>query len=112
MQSGQDSVLKNVWDEICVQLQGEESYHWSAYVEVIESFLVPYISQLNSNERNAAWAATSEGWDWFYDQSDTEESPPVAEVDIVSHVSELVLGKGNNWNNIRIRKYLDSSYID
>ena len=26
--SGDDSGLKNVWDEICVQVQGEQSSHW------------------------------------------------------------------------------------
>jgi hypothetical protein len=29
--SGTDSGLKNTWDEICVQIQGEYSFHWDTY---------------------------------------------------------------------------------
>ncbi len=34
--SGDDSGLENVWDEICVQMQGEQSFHWSIYEDLIE----------------------------------------------------------------------------
>ncbi len=37
MQSGQDTPLKNVWDEICVQVQGEESFFFKAIWEQQES---------------------------------------------------------------------------
>ena len=32
--SGDDSGLINVWEEICVQLQNEESFYWDTYVEI------------------------------------------------------------------------------
>ena len=35
--SGDDSGLKNTWDEICVQIQYEESLFWSAYDETVQS---------------------------------------------------------------------------
>jgi len=31
--SGDDSGLKNAWDEICAQLQFEESFSWDVYDE-------------------------------------------------------------------------------
>lgn len=62
--SGSDSPLKNVWEEICVQVQTEYSYHWSAYESTIENCievvyskqpeairdLINYFGQLNSND--------------------------------------------------------------
>jgi hypothetical protein len=33
--SGDNSGLKNVWEEVCVQTQKEESYHWNAYEDLI-----------------------------------------------------------------------------
>lgn len=112
MLSGDDSLLESVWEEICVQLQGEESFSWGTYEEFIKSIIVNLVNQLKSHERDAAWAITSEGWDWFYEQNDTDERPPVVEDDIVRHISGIVLEKGCNWNNPRIRRFLDSSYLD
>lgn len=39
MLSGDNSGLANVWDELCVQVQGEHSYYWDAYLETIDDFL-------------------------------------------------------------------------
>ena len=36
MQSGDDSGLKNLWDEICVQAKGEQSIFWEMYVGLAE----------------------------------------------------------------------------
>ena len=33
--SGNDSGLKNVWEEICVQTQKEESFYWNVYEDLI-----------------------------------------------------------------------------
>jgi hypothetical protein len=33
--SGDNSGLKNVWEEICVQTQKEESFHWNVYEDLI-----------------------------------------------------------------------------
>jgi hypothetical protein len=35
LQSGEDSGLKNVWEEYCVQVQDEESFLWEAYRHTI-----------------------------------------------------------------------------
>lgn len=32
-----NSGLKNVWEEVCVQVQDEQSFFWDTYVETIES---------------------------------------------------------------------------
>ena len=33
--SGDDSGLKNVWEEYCVQIQGEESYYIDIYEDIV-----------------------------------------------------------------------------
>lgn len=38
-----DSGLKNVWEEVCVQVQDEQSIYWEAYVETMEGVLAGYI---------------------------------------------------------------------
>lgn len=35
--SGDDSGLKNVWEEICVQVKSEKSIHWDSYENTIEN---------------------------------------------------------------------------
>lgn len=37
MLSGDDSPLCNVWEEICAQQRGEESFYWFAYKYVIDA---------------------------------------------------------------------------
>ncbi len=37
MQSGDDTPLKNIWDEICVQVQGEQAEMWDDYLNTIQS---------------------------------------------------------------------------
>ncbi len=36
LQSGEDSDLRNVWEEICVQVQGEFSYFWGIHDKLIQ----------------------------------------------------------------------------
>ena len=46
--SGDDSGLKNVWEEICVQVQDEQSFFWETYVETMESLLAGYVETMES----------------------------------------------------------------
>jgi len=43
--SGDDSGLKNTWEEICVQLQGDESIHWGVYEEVVRNFIADVLNK-------------------------------------------------------------------
>src|SRR4051794_20690503 len=44
--SGDDSGLKTVWDEVCVQVQYERSFYWDAYDETVRGFVAAYIEEL------------------------------------------------------------------
>jgi len=48
MQSGDDTPLKNIWDEVCVQVQGEESAMWDTYSETIQSLILGEVAGLDT----------------------------------------------------------------
>jgi hypothetical protein len=111
--SGDDSGLISVWEEICVQLQNEESFSWDAYEETIRTFVDSYVDELSNYEREAVWLQTPEGEDWDSELDEERESYPVFNDDITNYiVNDYVLSKGNDWSNSRIRAYLDRSYLD
>lgn len=68
--SGDGSGLENVWEEICVQVQGEESIFWDAYTEVMNGAVLGAIQKLEIPARDLAaiWLQSDEGWDWHWDR--------------------------------------------
>lgn len=44
--SGDDSGLKNTWEEICVHVQGQESFHWEAYKDTIKGLAESELEKL------------------------------------------------------------------
>jgi hypothetical protein len=105
--SGDNSGLVNVWDEICVQMQLEESCFWEGYEDLIETFVRSYVEKLPDHERDAAWLITFEGESWNCEPEDDRDPDPVFHDDIVKHISGYVLTTGNDWSNHRIRSYID-----
>jgi len=67
--SEDESGLENAWDEICVQVQGEESFFWDTYREVIYSVTQGELNNLPYRDLAALWLQTDDGWNW---QSDVE----------------------------------------
>ena len=61
MQSGGDSPLKNLWDEICVQVQDEESFYWVFHIELINDVLFNEIKKEGNSIKSATWLQTKEG---------------------------------------------------
>jgi hypothetical protein len=123
---GDDPDLKNVWEEICVQMQGDASLAWQDYVELIESILIPAVDALNPIEQRTVWLATAAGQEWkpeikaFADDGhDTagaeignaevtadQASPPVDAGGIVEHLKEMLLAEAEDFANENIRRYL------
>src|SRR5439155_16348828 len=64
MQSGDDSPLANVWDEVCVQVQGQESVIWETYVETLEGIVLGFVADLDHETKQAIWLQTREGSEW------------------------------------------------
>ena len=47
LQSGEDSGLRNAWDEICVQVQVEYSVSWGAYEKTAEPIVAREVNRLH-----------------------------------------------------------------
>ncbi|MCV2366582.1 hypothetical protein [Roseateles oligotrophus] len=111
--SGDDSSLTNTWDEICVQVQGEQSYFWDAYEAAMRDALAWDVSQLARHELEALWLQTSEGEDWSASQEEGEASDdhPVCDEDIVRYiVRDHLLIEADAWSNTAIRGFLKSAH--
>lgn len=125
--SGEDTELKNAWDEICVQVQSQESFYWDVYVdEMMRLVLIELDSQPNF-VKEAIWLQTDNGQDWMID-NDCKESKlltkdecklegnnnndddeiPVYEDDIADYfVRQYILVAAGQWHNRRIEAYID-----
>ncbi|PRY84473.1 hypothetical protein [Mongoliibacter ruber] len=101
--SGNDSRLKNTWDEICVQIQGEYSFNWNDYVNAIETHLMEEVRRLNEYEKFSLWLQTDQGL--YYDEEENE-TPEIYDEDIMYYLKSEIFKKAGNWSNERIRKYL------
>ncbi len=111
--SGDDSELKTTWDEICAQVQGDESQFWDVYESVMTDALVLDVSQLTIHEKQALWLQSPEGEDWdCQDDECKSDEPPVFDDDIVRHlVQEYLLTEAGRWSNARIRAFLERSSL-
>ena len=112
--SGDDSELGNSWNEICVQVQGEQSYFWDAYDETTRSIVGRVVDGLKVHEKQALWLQCDPGSDWLSDdRSEAKESPPVFDGDIVEYiVQEYIYKEAGSWSNRRIRGFFDRHDLD
>lgn len=105
-----DSGLKSVWEEICVQVQGEQSFFWNFYVETMESLLSGSVELLDQDSRLALWTTTDAGWDYVYDHRDEDEGVddvPVLSDEIVTKLMESLLQAAADFENPRVTKFLE-----
>jgi hypothetical protein len=68
MLSGDDTCLKNIWYEVCVQVQGGESFFWESYEDVIDRLIRSYVDKLTPDIRQAIWLQTDNGQSWSFDK--------------------------------------------
>lgn len=69
-----ESGLKNVWEEICVQVQDEQSFFWGTYVEIMEELLAGHVEMLDVDARLALWTLTNSGWEYIDDHQADDEA--------------------------------------
>ncbi|MCV2361664.1 hypothetical protein LNV08_22085 [Paucibacter sp. TC2R-5] len=107
--SGDDSGLETTWDEICVQVQCEQSVYWDVYLQSIHDMLAWPVSQLKPYEREALWLKTNEGEDWAWrDDDPSRDEYPVCEEDVVQYLTrDYVLALAAEWTNSKIRAFVD-----
>jgi hypothetical protein len=81
LQSGDDSPLRNIWDEVCVQMQTEQSVMWEAYEETILPMIGLELDRLDKAVISAIWLQTEEGLEWDAENQVTAELDTMAEYD-------------------------------
>jgi hypothetical protein len=107
--SGDNSCLTNAWEEVCIQVQGEQSYFWNAYEATIDQLIQPALEKLTDYEREAIWLQTPEGENWDDDDPLNGGGYPVDADGIVEYIkTEYIYHAAEDWTNRRIRKYLQS----
>ena len=105
--SGDESTLENAWEEICVQVQFEQSIDWNVYVETIDLETEGEMEQLQEHELAAIWFQTTEGEDWGFTDGDDRVEPHIDRQAVVAVIRDCVLSEANSYTNVRIRMYID-----
>ncbi len=101
LMAGSDSGLKNVWDEICVQVQEEYSYHWDSYVETVEGLAEAEVGKLSKSIQEAIWLQTDDGFDF------EEGEISFLHSDFARYIAdEYIFSKAGDWSNCRIHHYI------
>lgn len=113
--SGEDSGLKNVWEEICVQVQGEESFFWDAYEEMALGHLRSRIERLRETSRKLLWVPSDDALEWLAEAEDPDADAkefrdiPLPDIDqlaryvFVEHLRPLAM----EFTNGRIRRFFE-----
>ncbi len=111
--SGEDSGLSSLWEELCVQLQHEQSIFWDVYDETVHEAVQFEVAQLASFEREALWLLTDEYFDWECEDEDERDTYPVFIPDIVRHMVESgVYEEARSSTNPNVLKYLRRKFDD
>ena len=108
--SGDDTELKNVWDEICVQVQYEESIYWDAYVETAKQSIEGHVSLLPMHVNQAIWLQTEDGFNWIVDNEDKELDFYGNTDAITDYIfREHLMFAASRWSNKRIEEFKERS---
>lgn len=113
-QSAYDSGLRNIWEEVCAQVQGNLSVMWDAYLEVIDSIALAEAKKMPRLDQEIAWLLCDDGTDWSCsDEAELARHVPVVIDQVAEVIRNRVLEVAGEWSNPAIRGYLEwSSRLD
>jgi hypothetical protein len=69
-----NSELETIWEEICVQVQHEQSVFWDAYDDIVWSMIRGRVDDLPKYQREAIWLQTDAGFDWRYEEAESRDA--------------------------------------
>lgn len=107
LQSGEDTILKNTWEEICVQVQGEESIYWDIYEETIYNFIKEELEKMPPAISNLICYFGS-----INNFRLEEEEEGIFIGDGEDEIYRSVMKAAGDYTNKRIENYLDPSHDD
>lgn len=97
--SGDDSPLKNCWDEICVQVQDEHSFDWWAYEHTINSIIDSHLQK----EPKVHQLLLS----YMSPKNDDDDTVSFCNADAIDSIYQKVISTAMNYRNKDIDKYLN-----
>jgi hypothetical protein len=104
-----DSGLKNVWEEVCAQVQSQESAYWSAYDWTLSDLIERTVGNLGHDEQLALWSITDAGWDYIHDHHtdrDGVKNVPVDTGDIVQKLRGVLLSAADDYESPTLYRFL------
>jgi hypothetical protein len=108
--SGDDTPLRDAWDEVCAQVQSEPSFHWDAYDDTVRAYVEAELKRVPDTHLKAVWLQTDSGTDWSSeDDCDGSKIPYVLD-EVVGFVTSKVYELAAGWSNRRIRDYLEPGW--
>lgn len=118
--SGEDSGLANAWDELCVQVQDEDSCSRDAYDGTLYQIVSQYVEALPMCDLHALWLQTESGWDWLreiqhpleteLENGSKQDMPkiPCDSDEVVNHIiNTYVLSRAEYYSNRKINKFIE-----
>jgi hypothetical protein len=106
LHSGDQSGLKDAWDEICVQVQVEHSVFWGVYEKTAEPIVAHEVARLSPQEATAIWLQTRPGQEWLAEAGD-EAALGYCLEDVVAHLLAELMAAAGRYSNERIRGYVN-----
>lgn len=119
--SGDDSGLKTIWDELCVQAQVEYSVMWDAYEDTMLRMIEAEIDtqKLDKVVIGAIFLQTDAGSDWEEDIENKIEDGEIKEWDQADVdydrtevgkyiIQEHIMKAAHDYTNRRIEKFIDN----
>jgi hypothetical protein len=107
--SGADSGLTNVWDELCVQAQGEQSAFYDLYLDTAEKMIQALLREMSPHLQALLWLETEEGRElrWM-DEDDTPDLAGIwVEAEVAQYIlQEYVLQRAADYTNKKIENYI------
>lgn len=120
--------LKNAWEEICAQVQYQDSYFWEAYEGVAWSIISRHVATLKRHELLALWFQTDEGENWdsspiisrdhcevrdevkrdaCHDRVE-DAAPPLSTDEVERYLQHRLHVAAESFSNQRIEKFLEN----
>lgn len=109
LMSGDDSGLENTWEELCVQVQGEESIFWSSYERVLDACIEQVIEERSRHEQVALWLVNEESFEWREEHGAEDlgvDSIPIYLEAMTADIRSQVLQVAADFENERIYRAL------
>lgn len=102
--AGEDSGLQNVWEEICVQVQDDYSFHWDAYENTIDNYID---TSLTSQPKEVIDLILYVG---NIDGDEDDENYFLE--DIVEEIKTDILSEAEYYKNQNITNFLEQDFED